>query len=383
MKKKILVGALLIILISTLFILTGCKNTNSDTQNDTENNEVTKVGNLELEVQDISDFSDKLARVKINNKYGYIDTLGNIKIDCIYEDAYNFSEELAAVEKDDKWGFIDTDGNVVIDFKYKKVTSFSDGLSVVGSGIDYGCINKEGNVVLEMKYNTAKAIGGNLICVSGYGVDEEGVGKPGYAIMNTNGETIIEEVCGVNYYSDGLIPVQQLYVDGRITTTDGKWGFIDANGNVVIDYQYDFAGQFIDGLSRVVKDDKYGFIDKNNNIIINFDYPYSSGGGNDFSCGLVRLKDNENVIFKDNKGNTVFKLDDGLSAFAFAEDYAIVKKDDKCGFIDKNGNIVIDCKYTSASDFSDGLAAVSNDDFKSFEFINTKGKTILAGKIVK
>ena len=51
-----------------------------------------------------------------------------------------------------------------------------------------------------------------------------------------------------------------------------KYGFIDKNGKVVIELQFDdeidIAGSFIAGLACVRKDGKEGFIDKNGKVVI-------------------------------------------------------------------------------------------------------------------
>ena len=56
------------------------------------------------------DFSQSLACVEVNDKWGYIDTKGNIVIPAVYDDAYSFSQGLAAVKVNGKWGYIDTKG---------------------------------------------------------------------------------------------------------------------------------------------------------------------------------------------------------------------------------------------------------------------------------
>lgn len=49
-----------------------------------------------------------------------------------YEDAQGFSDGLAAVKKNGKWGYIDTDGKVVIPFRYDQAYPFNEGKAVVG-----------------------------------------------------------------------------------------------------------------------------------------------------------------------------------------------------------------------------------------------------------
>ena len=79
MKKTLLS----IILIGILVIgLTGCDKKTDKT--DKSDNSKMKVGKLDLEVEDISDFSNGLARIKIDGKYGYIDKKGNIIVEPQY-----------------------------------------------------------------------------------------------------------------------------------------------------------------------------------------------------------------------------------------------------------------------------------------------------------
>ena len=63
------------------------------------------------------------------------------------------------------------------------------------------------------------------------------------------------------------------------------------------------------------------------------------------------------------------------SAGLFENDFAVVKKDGKYGFIDHEGNMVIPNIYDGASDFSEGLALVEIDG--SCGFINTQGKIVV------
>ena len=54
--------------------------------------------------------------------------------DFRWDGAHDFSEGLAAVKKDGKWGFIDLSGNLVIDTVYDSAGSFSEGLCAVQTG---------------------------------------------------------------------------------------------------------------------------------------------------------------------------------------------------------------------------------------------------------
>ncbi|SFI77353.1 WG containing repeat-containing protein [Paenibacillus sp. UNC496MF] len=97
-------------------------------------------------------FSEGLAEVEINGKWGFINKKGALVIPAIYEETTPFSEGLAAVSvAEGKWAFIDAKGKLVIKpqpFQY--VEPFHGGLSMVYPLEDddaYGYIDKQGKYV--------------------------------------------------------------------------------------------------------------------------------------------------------------------------------------------------------------------------------------------
>lgn len=85
--------------------------------------------------------------------YTYIDTEGNEIPQCHYEYAKDFSEGLAAVWKDGKYGYINTKGEVVLPFKYSEADCFGDSLAAVYKDGKYCYINREGVEVISIPKN--------------------------------------------------------------------------------------------------------------------------------------------------------------------------------------------------------------------------------------
>ena len=66
-----------------------------------------------------------------------------------FDDAYPFRERLASVVSNDKWGFIDTKGEmVIIPCAYDLARSFSKGFTGVVSNGKLGVINQSGEFVI-------------------------------------------------------------------------------------------------------------------------------------------------------------------------------------------------------------------------------------------
>ena len=68
---------------------------------------------ISAKYDDASYFSEGLAIVELNGKYGFIDKTGKEVIPLKYDDAYSFSEGLAKVKLNGKWIKIDKNGNRV------------------------------------------------------------------------------------------------------------------------------------------------------------------------------------------------------------------------------------------------------------------------------
>src|SRR5690349_20615325 len=75
-----------------------------------------------------------------------------------------------------------------------------------------------------------------------------------------------------------------------IITIKNKVGFIDRNGSVAIQPQFQSAHEFSEGLCAVRADGRYGFIDTKGNICISAIYDYAT----EFKEGLA-------LVFLDGK----------------------------------------------------------------------------------
>ncbi len=69
------------------------------------------------------------AKVKLDDKYGFIDTNGKEVVPLIYDEVYEFNKfktDWMLVEQDNKLGFIDTNGKEVVPLIYDEVYEFNE-----------------------------------------------------------------------------------------------------------------------------------------------------------------------------------------------------------------------------------------------------------------
>lgn len=98
------------------------------------------------EYEEIVDFYDNMARMKLHSKYGFLDTNGNVAIEATWDYAdVKFSEDLCVVKDKDKYGYINSYGQIKIPLKYDWAERFRP---VVG----FSSFNRAARVEKDGKY---------------------------------------------------------------------------------------------------------------------------------------------------------------------------------------------------------------------------------------
>lgn len=293
-----------------------------------------------------------LFRFKKDGKWGFKDIENNIIIDSIYDYALDFNESKAAVKKGNKWGFINQLGAVCSDFIYDKAESYSDGMAAVMSiSEDYvffqekisflhkwGFINHDGDLTVSFQYNEVRRYSEGLAMVT--------------SIVN---------------YSEGMQYFQKKY----------KYGFIDKSGNVIIEFR-DLVSSYGYENSWSYHNDPFVFIDDRCKIFISSS---ASSVIKPFNQDAIINKSGD-VILSNFNYNIIKSYSEGLSAVAMVSE-SLDFEGNKCfkfkwGFVDKNGNEIINCKFDNVGSFKEGLAPVCIDD--KWGFINKSGSIVIGCK---
>lgn len=170
---------------------------------------------LELNYDKVGAFH-KGGNVIVSNKekYGLVSRQGEAITPCIYEEIKPFYKGLAAVKKDKKWGFVDTLGQVRIPFEYDAVNAgFYLPLAFVKKGDFWGGITPMGEIKLSFEYD--------LIEDALLKVNQEKYGY--YNVQNHDALVFKQEKKLPNYY---------------FARKGAAWGMFDFEGNVLIPCQY-------------------------------------------------------------------------------------------------------------------------------------------------
>ena len=346
-------------------------------------------------------FSDGMAAVGKNGKWGYINHKGEEVIPCQFDSeheimyagieseetycvSHDFCDGVAVVRLNGKWGVIDKNGNGLIEdchdgiiicvsdimenakchFLNKKgeeiftkaysdmtTLKYSEGMIPVCNNGKYGYIDTKGNVVIPCQYSSASNFSEGIAVVNS--------SEDGFTCIDRQGNELFHKAGLTTYakFHDGMLAVSESGNDEYGENT--RYGFVNAKGELVIPCKYlsywmntELNGvfDFSEGYTWLYEiEDQYVFMDKTGKAV-SFPYQRAYAGAyvKVFSEGIASVTDNKGKVgFMDLSGNLVIPFKYGecenfhfnqRAYGVFRNGVALVRMGDKWGYVDKNGN---------------------------------------------
>lgn len=331
-------------------------------------------------------------KVEQKGKFGLINFKGKLLLECEYDDinALKGVEKRLITKKDNKYGLVDLNGNTIIENKYKSIISLGkdtnmyiiqneDGKYGIADILDckykeikpiaskvvfqvkednkYKLIDKNQNEISIGNFDEIKEIKENVIIFKkenkyyAYGIDEKKITENGYddikycsnknmivknkelyGIINMSGEIRLNiELKNIIYYSNAdIYEIQKSNEDNA--------------ENTILDSRFN---QIITGVVSDINTEK-GYI----KVWKEDGYKYYNFKGEEQPASKVLACNTIFVSKKDNKYGFINKEGEQVTEYIYDDmteqnDYgfAAVKKDNLWGAVDKNGNLVCEIKY--------------------------------------
>ena len=316
-----------------------------------------------------------LAPVKTINgmRYGYIDSKGDFVIKPQFDYAYDFQDNgLAVASMNNLSGLIDSKGNYVLEPKYDNINQFSEGRAAVVDKAGFKVIDENGKELTPKAYSFIGSYKNGRALFA----DTAASGKYLYGYLDRQGKEVIPlKYEAASDFNNGRAVVK---------IKDKQFALIGTNGEELQNYNYNFVGNLGDGLLAFQKDDngKFGYIDLKGNIVIQPQYTWAMS----FSNGRAVTNMAEDYTNKygliDKRGSFIIKPEYN-DIHLLGEDRVAVGKaldpekpylGSKYAVADINGNFLTGFIYNNIENFNKGLASAA--DNKNTFFIDKSGKLV-------
>ncbi len=297
---------------------------------------------------------------------------------------------LFAYQKDGLWGFIDKTGDVIFEPQFSTDYAeprFSSGYAIVKYKGRPMYLSQRGDVVVPPKeVSVLSGYSGGLFKVNigqkiKMGDILASAGRWGF--MDAEGEMKIQATfANVGTFSDGLASAAQVVAGQR----RAKWGYIDMRGEWIVPPKFQQAQTFFEGLAFVgvvVPGERFvkqACIDTMGKVVIRPQFDQARS----FSCESA-------AVMKDGKWAYIDKMGAAICNFEFQaaepmkDNVGLVWKWEKnakgqlinsrCGFLNRDGTPLTGLDFDSGYSFSDGMAAVQRNG--KFGFVDTTGKLVV------
>ncbi len=308
------------------------------------------------------------------SKWGYIDDTGRFAVEPQFSQAGEFQDNgLAVVCKGNRFGIIDRTGKFIAEPVYDYIADYREGFATASVA--------EGSVILD---ESGKKISDKYSFIGTYNnkraiyLTKTKDGAYIYGYLDESGKPAI----GAAYQN------ATEFEDGKATVmlSEKQFALIDLSGNVLKMFNYIYVGKISDGMMEFRSDEneKYGYLDINGDIVIqpSFSFAGSFEGGK-ASAGIQDASGNNLYGLTDRVGQFVIQpkysdvrqLGENMFAVGMAVDPNFPPAGTRYALADQNGKLLTDFIYNDIlQPFEDGTASVN--DGKELYFIDTAGKRV-------
>lgn len=338
-------------------------------------------------------YESNVLKVENNGKYGLIDLTGKEILACEYDEITVIPtiEGVLKIQKDGKYGIINSEGKITVPVEYAQITNLgknnSAGYIVKNDEGKAGIVSSLGETILEAKYDDITNVYGNDKYVVVQGGKQILVQKDGTELINQGYEEITEVLKnaenGIIFKNQNKYGIMKTTGETTITANyeelkeaktgiyiakqNGKYGIIDISNNPKVEFKYENIAYKEKADIYIAQDENY------NDYIINNNFEIQQSGilvDYNEEKGYIELRQNDEYKYYNFQFEEKQEKD-----FYSSNTLFLSKKDGKYGFVDKDGNIVVDYIYDDAvNQNAYGYAGIKKDG--KWGAVDAEGKVV-------
>lgn len=288
-------------------------------------------------------------------------------IGCWENSNSDHSSSLFPVKVDGKWGYIDSTGSIVGEIKYEGLSFISEGFGIAYAQNTWSVIDQKGKAFFVASLDSLMPVG-NI---------NEGVfkvaSKEGYGyFLTVSGEEMLKLDQRKFHWTASEFNDERLVV----SLENGDFGILNRSGKLLYQTGKYRIDNYSEKVARAYNSEETCYLNHQGELLYCF-----RGRGLTFSEGGFFLKDRNETKFINKDGSIRFYLETVQDMYSFSEGLAMIKKEELWGYIDKHGKVSIPNRYSSAHSFHHDLAFVREQGTDLWSIIDKKGSIVVDKKI--
>ena len=273
--------------------------------------------------------------------WGFVDTQGKLKVRApdFQSEPTGFFEGLALIRRGKLYGFMDWNGKICIEPQYRSAESFDDGVAPVRASNSYTFIDTKGKIVMSERFSDLNGFSEGLA-----------LAKRGsrFYYLNRDFKSVLGPFQRAFDFKDGI---------ARVRFDDSEC-FIDRNGKIIFENEWEYLESgSSEGRICFAENGRCGFVDTRGKVVI----PAQYDEAHDFNEGIAIVTLNCDTYAINLQGERLFTTRFDSCLGFFSEGLLGFERGGKWGYMDSSGECVIREQFDVADIFRNGLAPVAMD----------------------
>jgi hypothetical protein len=172
-------------------------------------------------VKEVFPESEGFRGIKKDDRYGFVDKKGKLRIANRYDSIGEFHEGLASIKLIGKWGFVNTGDQIVINPNFDRPGFFLNEIAIVSRNQKFGLINPHGQMILSLRYDRVERLPDNKF------------------LLEASSRFGLADARGIVQVEPRFNTMRLMGNNTMLVSQDGKFGLITEQGLSVIPILYD------------------------------------------------------------------------------------------------------------------------------------------------
>lgn len=270
-----------------------------------------------------------------------------LSIFCLLAYSHCQAQDLIPFREDHLWGFKDANGMVRIQPQFQYASKFAEGTAIVAKHDSLGAIDENNKLIVSFRYQFLRQLDSTEFL---FGHRAKYFGEYMMGVITADEHVKVPAEYSHIYKRNNRYVVMQQRdsviskgVSGDVRSVRTFYGLLDSDGRILIPCKYDYLSWLNDSLVVLSNNSSHNgqaLFNKSGKQLTGFEYMVFGKSADN----MIKARIGDRYGFVDHYGRVAIPIQ-----FEYCEDFAagfaMIKRNDKWGAINKAGKVILEPKF--------------------------------------